>query len=71
MPTPHQLTIEVLDAFGAVTGTAVVTWAGATWDAGAIDEVHRVFAEPARLPVPAGENDPRMIWSLRTKPLGS
>ena len=71
MPTPHQLTIEVLDAFGTVTGTAVVKWADVKWDAGAINEVHRVFMEPARLPVPAGENDPRMVWSLRARLVGS
>ena len=71
MPTPHQLTLEVLDPFGAVAGTAVVTWAKAKWDAGAINEVTRVFADPVRLPVPAGGNDPRLTWSLRTKPLGS
>lgn len=70
MPTPHRLTIEVLDAFGAVAGTAVVTWTGNKWDAGAISEAHRVFAEPVRMPV-SGENDPRMVWSLRTKPLGT
>jgi len=62
---PHQLTIEVLDAFGAVAGRAVVEWDKSfEGNAGAIDEVHRVFAEPVRVPLPAGLNDSRMIWSL-------
>jgi hypothetical protein len=67
MPTPHQLTIDVLDAFGSVTGTAVVKWADVDWSAGAIDEVHRVFAEPTRIIVPPALNDSRMRWSLSAK----
>lgn len=67
MPTPHQLTIDVLDAFGGIAGTAVVTWADINWSAGAIDEVHRVFAVPARIVVPPALNDSRMPWSLSPK----
>lgn len=68
MPAPHQLTIEVLDAFGRVTGTAVVTWADVKWDAGTIDEVHRVFDMEQRLAIPLDpREDQRMIWSLHTK----
>lgn len=66
---PHQLVIEVLDAFGAVAGRAVVEWDKSfEGNVGAIDEVHRVFAEPARVALPPGLNDSRMAWSLRTVP---
>ena len=71
MPVPHELTIEVLDAFGTVAGTAVVKWADVSWDPGPIDEVHRVFAEPVRVPLPPGRNDARMIWSLSARLAGS
>lgn len=65
---PHQLTIEVLDAFGAVAGRAVVEWdTSFEGNAGAIDEVHRVFAEPVRVSLPTGLNDPRMVWSLNCR----
>ena len=64
---PHQMTIEVLDAFGAVAGTATVQWSDVQWDAGSIDEVHRVFDEPVRAVCPPGRNDPRMLWSLRAR----
>ena len=68
---PHQVTIEVLDAFGAVAGTAIVKWADVKWNFGAIDEVHRVFDQPVRVAVPAGINDPRMVWSLRATLAGT
>lgn len=67
---PHGLTIEVLDAFGAVAGRAVVEWdKSLEGNAAAIDEVHRVFADlPVRVPLPAQLNDPRMVWSLSCRP---
>jgi hypothetical protein len=66
---PHQLTIEILDAFGVTAGTAIVKWEPAFKNNPASSaEVHRVFAaRDIRVSLPPGDNDPRMTWSLKCR----